>query len=224
MNLVNRLQLHYGWTPSYRLVSKKPAPLEPNIQVPQTIGIMGWIVLSHENGIPTCWWITERESQQLKICLDERLFGDTILRVEKVKNDYIIADIWLYNSNCIFKATTFKQRYEWLPKLIQKMYTHVQGFANIIHKSEMKNVKIRGYEIYDDKEGSSGCYAEDNDSVSITKTDIPDVYLVDGHDGYVLVPNLKTSIFLRSKGSSFKLRCVQKEGNWEITEDIPEVK
>jgi hypothetical protein len=65
---------------------------------------------------------------------------------------------------------------------------------------------------------------EVDDQETIVRTEIPDVYTVVGKQGYVLVPDLKTSVFLRSKGDQFKLKCVQKEGNWSISEDIRELK
>ena len=36
MNPVNRLQTHFAWTPSSRLVSRKPAPQEPDFKIHQT--------------------------------------------------------------------------------------------------------------------------------------------------------------------------------------------
>jgi hypothetical protein len=42
------------------------------------------------------------------------------------------------------------------------------------------------------------------------------VYTVKGKQGYVLVPDLKTSVFLRSKGPEFNMKCTEKNGNWEV--------
>lgn len=215
MNLVNRLQTLYAWTPSSRLVSLKPVPPEPNFSVPQTAGIMGWIVLSYDNNVPVCSWITARECCVLQVCLDERLFGDTIFRAEKVRDTYVISDVFVYNSSCIFVSSTFQQRYEWTAEILKRFYR--PGLAEFIHKSELpENTKLRGYEVYDFKEGSHGCFVELDQTETIIRTEIPDVYTVVGKQGYVLVPNLKTSQFLRSKGSEFKLKCVQKDGNWEV--------
>jgi len=192
--------------------------------VPQTTGILGWIVLSFEKNIPTCTWCTSRECITLDICLDHRLYGDTIFRAEKVGSTYIISDIWLYNSNCVFMASTFKQRYDWLKLLLKHFYNPT--LTKLLHKSDLQvSTKLRGYEVYSNKPGEHGSFVElTNDLILVTKTDIPDVYTVDGSDGYVLVPNLKTSVFLRSKGNTFKLKCIPSDGNWECTENIPEVK
>jgi hypothetical protein len=146
--------------------------------------------------------------------LDERLFGDTIFRAEKVRDSYVISDVFVYNSSCIFNTSTFQQRYEWTKELLKRFYR--PGLAEFIHKSNLpENISLRGWEVYDWKEGSHGCFVEEQFEI-VTKTDIPDVYTVVGKQGYVLVPNLKTSQFLRSKGSEFKLKCVEKDGNWEV--------
>jgi hypothetical protein len=215
MNLVNRLQTLYAWTPSSRLVSRKPAPREPNFTVPQTTGIMGWIVLTYENNVPVCSWITARESCVISVCLDERLFGDTIFRAEKVNNKYVISDVFIYNSSCIFNCSTFKQRYDWTKELLTRFYR--RGLAEFIHKSDLpENTKLRGHEVYDFKEGSHGCFVEVDNTETIISTEIPDVYNLKGKEGYLLVPDLKTSEFLRSKGTEFKLKCIPKNGNWEV--------
>jgi hypothetical protein len=44
---------------------------------------------------------------------------------------------------------------------------------------------------------------------------MPDVYMIKDREGYLLVPTLELSVFLRSRGAEFKLRCIQKNGNWE---------
>ena len=223
MNPVNRLQTLYAWTPNSRLVSKKPAPPEPNFRVPQTTGIMGWIALTYNNDIPVCLWITARECCSIQVCLDERLFGDTIIRAEKIGKKYVISDVYIYNSTCIFASSTFRQRYEWTKEILSRFYR--SGLAEFVHKSDLpENTSLRGHEVYDSKEGSHGCFVELEQSEIVVKTEIPDVYTVKGKQGYVLVPDLKTSVFLRSKGDEFKLNCIPLNGNWACQEYIPEVK
>lgn len=173
---------------------------------------MGWIVLTYDPA-PVCMWITARESCVINVCLDERLFGDTIMRAEKVRDTYVISDVFVYNSSCIFNITTFQQRYEWSKAILERFYR--PGLAVFIHKSDLPaDTKLRGYEVYDHKEGSHGCFVEMEET--IIRTEIPDVYTVAGKQGYVLVPNLKTSQFLRSKGAEFKMKCEPKDGNWEV--------
>jgi len=146
----------------------------------------------------------------LQVCLDERLFGDTIFRAEKLNNKYVISDVFAYNSTNIFASTTFKQRYEWSRELLKRFYR--TGLAEFVHKADLVNPKIRGYEVYDLKEGTKGSYEELAET--IVRTEIPDVYTVKGKQGYVLVPDLRTSVYLRSLGAEFKLNCVEKDGNW----------
>ena len=173
-------------------------------------------MLTYDNGVPTCFWITPYETKTLSICLDERLFGDTILRAEKINSDYVISDVWLYNSSCIFMVTTFRQRYEWLKQMLERFHRPI--LTKLIHKSAM-SAKIKGYEVYDAKEGSHGCFTE-ADEKKIIRTDIPDVYTVEGEEGYVLVPTLKMSVYLRSKPAEFMAKCVQCDGNWSVQEDL----
>jgi len=154
-------------------------------------------------------WITARESCVIPICIDERLFGDSIFRAEKVSNKYVISDCLVYNSSRIFMVSTFKERYDWLAQLL-KRFTH-----GLIHKSELPvDIKIKGYEVYDFKPGTKGSFEELCET--IIRNEIPDVYTVKDKKGYVLVPDLKTSVYLRSLGPEFQLSCVEKDGNWAI--------
>jgi len=164
-------------------------------------------VLGYDNNIPVCLWVTPHETRSLKVCLDERLFGDTIFRAEYIDGAYIISDIFVYNSCCLFLVTTFRQRYEWLSELFKRFSSN-----GLKHKSAAI-FPIKGYEVYDGKEGSHGYFVEDVQTV--IRTDIPDVYTIKDREGYLLVPTLELSVFLRSKGSEFKLRCIEKNGKWE---------
>jgi len=207
MNLVNRLETHYAWTPNSRLVSKKPVPTVYDYEVPQSTGKAGWIVLGYDNNLPVCLWVTPHETRTVTVCLDERLFGDSIFRAEYIDGCYIISDVYVYNSCCVFNITTFRQRYEWLSKLFERF-----ARDGLKHKSAA-TFPIKGYEVYDDKEGSHGYFVDDVQT--IVRTEMPDVYMIKDREGYLLVPTLELSVFLRSKGSEFKLRCIQKNGNWE---------
>lgn len=219
MNLENRLQTQYAWTSSFRTVYKKPAP--QGFKVPQTSGISGWIVLSYEKNVPVCTWISRQETVQLSTVFDERFFGDTIFRVEKLNDVYIVSDVLFYNSNYIFATTTFKQRYEWLEKILNKFHSHIEGLAKFVHKSNLPKCSLKGYEIYNNIEGSFGFFVE-QDKKLIKKSDIPDVYLIE--DSYLRVPNLKTSVYLRSLGDEFELKCAQEsDGSWSVQENIPDL-
>jgi hypothetical protein len=214
MNHVNRLQILYGWTPNYRQVFKKPVLPEFNIKVPQFIGAQGWIILVYDE-IPKAFWVSQKEIKELTIALDERLFGDTIFRAEKISGEehkYVISDIFVFASTNIFIRTNFEERSQWLTKILNKFYNPIKGLTELYLKDS--KFPIKGYEYYDTNKGSKGIYAEEKEFVY--RTEIPDVYFIRGKSGYVAVPDLKTSEFLRSKGEEFELFLEEKEGIWYI--------
>jgi hypothetical protein len=225
--LLQRFQRQYGWTPNYRLVFKKPAPQGPNFQVPQTNGLPGWIIFTYDNSIPVCAWISAQECHVLPCIIDERICGDTFLKVERTsKNEFVISDVWMYNSNCIFAGSTFKQRYGWLEKFIPMIHKSSSATLTLLHKSKLTSQKIRGYEEYTDEIGSTGFFTEKHQNsnsniVKIKKLSLPDCYEVMNDKGYLLVPNLKTSEYLRSLGSEFSMPCILNgDGSWSLLEPI----
>jgi hypothetical protein len=96
--------------------------------------------------------------------------------------------------------------------------------AQLIHKKDLnKTHRVRGYEEHPDEPGKHGYFTDSDDRQDITKLPIPDCYEVMG-GGYLKVPDLKTSVFLRSKGSSFKLKCSKNDdGSWTVLENIPSI-
>jgi len=190
--------------------------------------LSGWIVFTYERKKPVCLWISENECKKLPCIVDERICGDTFLKVEKIGSlDFVVSDIWMYNSNCLFACSTFKQRYDWLLKLLSRFTTYVEGVTiDLIHKSDLGDVDIKGYEEHpDDLPGKNGYFVEKNLGTlfDIIQLPTPDCYKVAGH-GYLRVPDLKTSVYLRSKGANFKCRCVKfDEEFWTVTENIPEL-
>jgi len=228
MSLVNQLQARYEWTPNYRLVFRKPVPtgLE-TVRVPQSTGIPGWLVFTYNNDIPVCFWITAHECRKIPCIIDERICGDTFLKVEKIGPlDFLVADIWMYNSNCVFACSTFQQRYDWLATLLETCTSHVRGTAKLIHKSNFKFDTIRGYEEYSNETiGKSGYFIEKDNSeiVKVVQLSIPDCYEV-SRGGYLKVPDLKTSFYLRSKGKEFECSCIRNEDDsWSVAENIPDI-
>jgi len=230
MNLVNQLQRHYEWTPNYRLVFKKPVP--PGLKtfrVPQSTGHSGWVVLTYEDTTPVCLWISATEVEKLPCIVDERLCGDTFLKAERIdKQTYVVSDIWMYNSNCVFACSTFQQRYKWLKELLSAFTSHIDGVTiKLMHKSDYSG-PVKGYEEHpEDLPGKPGYYVEketDSDLLTVTRMPIPDCYEITGK-GYLRVPDIKTSVYLRSKGETFTCRCAKyDEECWDVVENIPEVK
>jgi hypothetical protein len=227
MSLAARLQTLYGWTPNYRLVLRKPVPTGLEMtKVPQSNGISGWIVLTYDNAIPVCLWISAQECRKIPCIVDERLCGDTFLKVEKVGPlDFVVADIWVFNSNCVFACSTFQQRYEWLPTLLKKFTSCVPGVtANLVHKSGYAFKIIKGYEHHTNETPGKQGYFEEGRGLSVVKSlNISDCFEVNGK-GYLRVPDLKTSEYLRSKSKEFEAVCSQNEdGSWTLVENIPDV-
>jgi len=228
MNLASQLQRRYEWTPNYRLVYKKPVPPElKTFKVPQTTGQMGWLILTYEKDIPVCLWMNTHECEKIPCIADERICGDTFIRVEKIGDlEFIVSDIWMYNSNCVYACSTFSQRYDWLKKLIPLVFQEKAGFVKLIHKSEVDDYAIKGYEEHPEECGKPGYFVEKDDSqlVDVIKLNIPDCYEIIGK-GYLRVPDLKTSVYLRSKGDRFTCKCVAyDEEFWDVVENIPEIK
>ena len=122
------------------------------------------------------------------------MFGDTIFKADRTSsNTYNILDVWMYNSSCIYAGTTPKQRSDWIDDILNTFHKHIGGLTKLTH-FKPNTVKIR-------------------------KTAIPDVYT--GNDeGYVRIPDLKTSRFLRSKGEEFELSCEREGDVWIILENI----
>lgn len=207
------------------MVYKKLVPQGlKTFQVAQTIGEPGWIIFTYENKIPICLWITNSVCEKINCISDERIHGDTILRAERISSrQFVISDIWLYNSNCIFMGSTFKQRYEWCLKFI-KTFTYFLPELSVefIHKSEYHG-NIRGYEEYSlDECGKPGYFIEKDDSEirKVSKMSLPDCYEVE-NGGYLRVPDLETSVYLRTKGNEFNVKCKKfDEESWTLTEAV----
>ena len=197
--------------------------------MPQTNGVPGWIVFTFENKKPVCLWITARECLVLPCIVDPRICCDTILRVERLNPKlYAIADIWLYNGNCIAACSTFEQRFHWLKDLLRISHSHVQGKIQLLHKSDLPpNTSMRGNEVYVNVPGSPGYFVErveEGELLTILRTETPDVYRIQSREGYIRVPDLKTSVYLRSKGHPFSMRCIpHNEESWSIIEKIPDL-
>ena len=190
--------------------------------MPQSHGIPGWIVLTYDETTPVCLFVTNRHAERLPLIADERICGDTFFRVERLsKYEFLVADIWVYNSNCVFACSTFAQRYEWLKELLETFTYHVKGTVHLQHKSTYLETP-KGYEAYTDEIGAVGTYVEDGILCTVKRLPIPDCYDIDGK--YVRVPDLKTSVYLRSKGDIFTCKCTPHDDeSWDVAENIPEL-
>ncbi len=162
-------------------------------------------------------WITSQECYSVPCSVDERVCNDTFLRVERIsKHEFVVADMWMYNSNCIFACSNFQQRYEWLKLWLKLFVFETPATIKLLHKSEYKGA-IRGYETYLEDIGKSGFFEEGvGQKVTIVKLSIPDCYEIKG-GGYLRVPDLKTSQMLRQKGAVFEAICQDNgDGSWSL--------
>jgi len=231
MNLVNRFQTDYGWTPNFRQVYKRSPPenLSNLFRVPQTIGVPGWIAFTYdENAVPVCMWITSHECFPLRCIVDERVCGDTLLRVERLSPKvFAVSDVYIYNSNCIFKGSSFEQRYNWIRDLLKIAHSPSEDTITLLHKSALpEGTLFRGEELYTSAPATNGFFVEQEKSCILTacRTEIPDVYTLVDKEGYIRVPDLKTSVFLRKKGVQFSIKCTPHDAqSWSVLENIPEV-
>ncbi len=213
------------------MVYKKPVPLGlKTYSVPQTTGVSGWIVLTYDSQIPVCYWVSTHEQRRIPISVDERICGDTILRAEKIGDmTFVVSDIWLYNSNCVFACSTFRQRYVWLNELLTTFVRYIPTVTvELIHKSKLPStVSIKGIEEHpEDMIGKPGYFVENDTSelVTIVKLGMPDCYEITPSRGYLRVPDIKTSMYLRKKGDQFKCKCVcNGDDSWTLVENIPEL-
>jgi hypothetical protein len=185
-------------------------------------------VFTYDQKVPVCLWITNNECKIMPCIVDERICGDTFIKVEKIGPlDFVISDIWMYNANCVFACSTFKQRYEWTYKLIKTFTTYIEGITiDLIHKKELGDIDIQGYEEHTNETIGKPGYFTDKDLsqiVNVVRMSIPDCYEITGK-GYIKVPDIKTSVYLRSKGDEFECRCTKMHDEfWELVENIPEV-
>jgi hypothetical protein len=173
-----------------------------------------------------CYWLNTHECKQLVCFADERICGDTIFRAEKLSDtDYVLADIWMYNSNCVYACSTFSQRYEWLKLLLKTFIRKTDSSIHLLHKSEIEHLTVRGYEEHSEDIGKPGYFVEKDKSelLTVIKLSIPDCYEIAGK-GYLRVPDLKTSMYLRLKSDTFTCKCVRYDDEyWDVQENIPEI-
>jgi hypothetical protein len=84
---------------------------------------------------------------------------------------------------------------------------------------------IRGYEEHPIEIGKPGYFIEKDksDLLTIVRLSTPDCYEIVGK-GYLRVPDLKTSVYLRLKGDTFRCKCIPYDDEyWDVQENIPEI-
>lgn len=205
-------------------MSKKANPRDDQtIRVPQTEGQSGWLIL-HRNPNPEALFVVRSQlsTKPVSYVIDERCFDDTIIRVEKANNCIYLADIFLWQGVPVHKLKSFSERQELLKNFLKLFYTPCSEFEWLPLKLRSEaTCKIRGYECYSDDPGDIGSFTDDiRVPYTILRTDMTDIYAIEGEEGYLDVPTLDISLRLREMGDRFQLYCKKSESDPELWEII----
>lgn len=122
----------------------------------QTFGTPGWI--SCLPG-PTIKWIPRDsgDPEELAIVLDERICCSTLFRAERLSPTlFVVADMLYLNGRFVWETHSFAQRSKWLHDLLQEF--HTQELGRLVHKDDLHQVPIRGWECYNASPGMQGVF------------------------------------------------------------------
>jgi hypothetical protein len=218
---MDRFRRLYKWASDLKM-SKKATPRDDQpIRSPQTDGQSGWLIL-HRIPEPQAIYVVRSQlsSTPVRFVIDERCFDDTIIRTEKTKGTLYLADIFVWQGVPVHKTLSFQQRQDILKGFFETCYTPCPAFDWMPLKLRSSaTTNIKGYEYYSEQPGDIGSFSDDTRVLrTIHRTDIPDVYSIEGESGYLNVPNLEISKKLLDMGETFQLYC-EKSGDpdlWEI--------
>jgi hypothetical protein len=138
-----------------------------------------------------------------------------------VKNEPNLSGVPLLN---VFKLDQLNTQQE---RVSDGLFDLIEGVTiKLLHKSEFVG-DTKGFEEHpDDVPGKYGFYVEkevDSEIHTVTRMSIPDCYEIQG-GGYLRVPDIKTSVYLRSKGDTFTCKCSKYDDEfWDILDNIPDV-
>jgi len=102
------------------------------------------------------WVPRDGAPQEISTVVDERMCCSTVLRVERLGNRYVAADMVYFNGRYVWETHTFAQRSVWLKQLLDAF--HTSELAQIIHKDDLDPVPVRGWELYSNSPGMRGSY------------------------------------------------------------------
>jgi hypothetical protein len=216
---MDRFRRLYKWASDLKLSKRTNPRDDQTIRVPQTIGQAGWLIL-HRTPTPECLWVVRSQlaSQSVPFVIDERCFDDTILRVERTSTHVYLADVFLWQGVPVHLTHSYTQRQALLQGFLDTCYTSCPEFEwKAMSLRSQALVQLKGYEYYSDAPGDVGAFTEDTRVLyTIHRTEIPDVYAVEGEEGYLDVPDLATSQRLLALGDVFQLFCKRQGELWEI--------
>jgi hypothetical protein len=218
---MDRFRRLYKWASDLKL-SKRATPRDDQpLRSPQTIGQAGWLIL-HRTPTPECLYVVRSQLAHEKVpyVIDERCFDDTIFRVEKTASKVYLADVFVWQGVPVHTTLSFSQRQTLLEGFLETCYTSCPAFEwKPLELRSSATIALKGYEYYSDAPGDIGSFTEDTRvAYTIRRTEIPDVYAVDGESGYLDVPDLATSKRLLELGEVFSLYCKRSPSSdlWEI--------
>lgn len=107
---------------------------------------------------PTVEWIPrEGPPEEISVVIDERMCCSTLLRVERLSpTRFVVADMLYLNGRYVWATHSFAQRYRWIRDLLEEF--HTAELCELVHKDELEEVPIKGWESYSDSPGLAGCY------------------------------------------------------------------
>lgn len=124
-------------------------------KIPQTFGVPGWIVCLPG---PTIEWIPREGPKELmSVVLDERICCSTLFRAERLSPTvFVVADMLYLNGRYVWETHTFQQRSRWIRDLLAEF--HTSELCQLVHKDDLGDIPIRGWECYNASPGQQGVY------------------------------------------------------------------
>lgn len=219
---MDRFRRLYKWVSDLKMNKRATPRDDQTIRAPQTIGQAGWLIL-HRTPAPECLFVVRSQlaCEKVRCVIDERCFDDTIFRVEKTNSKVYLADVFVWQGVPVHTTLSFSERQTLLEGFLTTCYTSCPEFEwKPLGLRSRAGIQLKGYEYYSDAPGDIGAFTEDTRTLyTIRRTEIPDVYSIDGEEGYLDVPDLPTSQRLLAMGEVFSLYCKRQTGSpdlWEI--------
>jgi hypothetical protein len=143
------------WKPQTKR-GKDPLPRK----TPQFAGSPGWLLLTHsETGQPEALFVDSNEkATPVLLVMDERLFSDTVLRVNRLASDmFVVSDIRWLNGKNVFETLGYPERQTKIRELLDAF--HFPDLTALVAPEDVpETIPIRGWETYDDAPGSMGVF------------------------------------------------------------------
>lgn len=157
------------------LLLSKLETTEGLLRMRQTFGTPGW--LSLQPGPEVKWISRDGPAETISMVVDERMCCGTLLRVERLSpTRFVAADLLYLNGRYVWASHSFEQRSRWLRDLLEEF--HTGELAQLVHKEDLEEVPVKGWEYYTACLGVAGFY-EPLPPMVPTKwspTELPDVW------------------------------------------------